>query len=319
MRKQSADSHSWLLSAHLLSHRLRNFVSVSDLCGALSTPYHQPQHSLEPGAFETSVISLRGLFTSFTPIRNLQRLQQGWNMRYPAVFLLFFTWLLISNSAAPRVYAKNFDLESRGSSGSDTGSQPPSPSRNKGKAPAHETGPSHQVHSVRLFGVNVTPGKPSSPGRPNHFNQAHTAHPPSHSSPHPQTKQPGRLGHLIPDMGSDQFSYKRIANPMGRPKKGTYVAPGIRRPRRKAGSSSEPKSKEPWWKKKGGTPNIQGGTHRWYNTSRNRRERQKLEKQAGPVSEHPSGHQHHQGGGGPGSPGAGSHAVSKRRLRGHEY
>lgn len=236
-------------------------------------------------------------------------------MRNPGILPFLLLTLLLSSWTAFCASADASDLESRGSSGSGGGSKPPSPSKPNGKGPAHESHPAHEGHSVRLFGVQVAPGKPSGPGHPSHTTQSHSAHPSGHPIQHAHTPT---LGRLVPDMGSDKYAHKRVSNPVGRPRKGTA---DTRVPSRKevaAMKTSEPKTKEKWWNKKGGTPNIQGGTHKWYSAQRKYREKKKLEKQGGPVSEHPSGHHPH-GGGGPGSPGAGTHAVSKRRLAAWAY
>lgn len=194
-----------------------------------------------------------------------------------------------------------------------------SPSRPRGKGPAHDTHstrlfgvnihpnhanpPPHQAHSTRLFGVNVTPGKPTSP--------SHTTESSPHSSPeHPKLPN---MRHVVAGLYVHPSKLKR---------------PGPNTP---TDASKKPKStvkteeREPWWKKEGGRPTVRRplGTGPRYEQQRNAREKKKQLLQEQQAGLHSSGHPQyfHKGGGGrgPGSPGAGTHAVSKRRLATVEY
>lgn len=96
------------------------------------------------------------------------------------------------------------------------------------------------------------------------------------------------------------------------------------RPRRKPSAPKEPekqrkprKAQEAWWKKPGGVPHRAQGSSPDFDKNRSIRDMKKLKsllRSPPDLDEHPSGPHHHQGPhGGPPSPGAGSHAVSKRR------
>lgn len=211
-------------------------------------------------------------------------------------------------------------ISPRGSS-AGSGSESPSSSRSKGKRPAHET------HSTRLFGVNVTPGKPSSPAHTSHAKPAHTptqAHGPQLGSKAPthspaQTKEPGRLGHLVANLQPVRYAYVPKGTPRGRPKgsktgetsRQAGKAPQALAPKPQRGDSNPGRV---WWKKQGGRPRaqrVEAGSGPRYEELKKIREMKKLKKAGKSLDEHPSGHHHHPHGG-PGSPGAGSHAVSKR-------
>lgn len=225
-----------------------------------------------------------------------------------------------------------FGLQPRASSGSGGGPKPPLPSHAISNAPAHGN------PSLRLFGVNLTPGhKSTSPthstnSRPSHSAQQrvsvseHSAHSAHMAGARPQTgtKQPGQLSHLVEGLHPIRVDRSpRVPN--------THV-PG-RKPGRPLGSKNKPKSDivlvkpvrpakgAKWWNTVGGRPNpppAADGAGRRYESQKKRYERKKL-KQAGNLpDEHPNKHKHHQPGG-PGSPGAGSHAVSKRRLQEGKY
>lgn len=71
-----------------------------------------------------------------------------------------------------------------------------------------------------------------------------------------------------------------------------------------------------WWKRPGGHPPSQQGAGTHYEASKKSREKKKLKTQGTQADDHPTWHPHHPSrGGGPGSPGAGGHALSRRALQ----
>lgn len=215
-------------------------------------------------------------------------------------------------------------LQSRGSSSSGEGSKSPLRSHDKGKAPAHG-GP-----SVRLFGVNVTPGHKSVPqsqsrqsGRshstdPTKAGASHSTHLELIASSHQQSgsQHSGLPSHLAesvqpihahkgPPVGVN-VSRKPKGRPLGSKNKSKSVAPAVKLARG-----------EKWWKVAGGRPKAPAaafGYGRRYESQKKWAERKKL-KQAGKIpDDHPAKHPPPPPGG-PGSPGASSHAVSKRNQK----
>lgn len=202
---------------------------------------------------------------------------------------------------------------------SPAGSKSPSPSHSKSASPPHEP------QGTKLFGVVLHEG-PKQPARSEHPNQSlhthrahqgqtpaqHTQSIPSHvpthavrmhsiqhlkSTPSPQFKRLGRIGAEL---------HPAPMKPMRRPV---------------VSESSSPKQRVKWWQKAGGKPARPHGAGPHYEEHKKYREKKKSEnKQEKHTDEHPSGHQQHPPkGGGPGSPGAGSSVVGKRRLEDSEY
>lgn len=202
-------------------------------------------------------------------------------------------------------------------------SRSPSPSSPRSKSPPHEAHstrlfgvnvhPSHAksppreaAHPMRLFGVNVTPGKPASPSHATH--STHTGS--SHSTPeHPKL---ANVKHVLAGLYVHPSKLKRPA--------ASTAIDASKKPK-----STEETEKQAWWKKEGGRPTVRRpmGTGPRYEQQRDAREKKKQilrEQQAGLHSAgHPPYFQKGGGGRGPGSPGAGTHAVSKRRLATVEY
>lgn len=209
---------------------------------------------------------------------------------------------------------------------SGSGSKPSSSSNPKGNSPTDgqksvrlfgvDLHPSQSSAArqkpVRLFGTNVHPAKspahestshsPRQPASSVHLSQTahdHQMHPVSGP-----TKRPGQLGHLVAGM-KQQDSFHR------RPKQTKRPTDAVQTPEEKAQNKFVGK----WYNRPNSRPNLQLGQSKYYETRKRYREKQKQKKleAQGSHDQHPSGH-HQQGGRGPGSPGAGSHAVSKRRL-----
>lgn len=74
-----------------------------------------------------------------------------------------------------------------------------------------------------------------------------------------------------------------------------------------------------WWQKVGGQPWAASGAGPRYGDKRKLGEMQKVKMAGQRPDEHPSGHDQQHKGPDPGSPGAGSHAVSKRLLTAQEF
>lgn len=227
-------------------------------------------------------------------------------------------------------------LCSRGS-----GSRSPSPSRWGGQGSTHE--------STGLLGDIVRQGtkRPATPHQASHSTHIQAAHssqpthpPPAHTSqlPHPHPAHSGQPAQAHPahQLQSTPAQVRPKKRPYNRrPKPTTDTAPKHqplpRLGQLVAGLHSVPYSRKApvhdvlpqtqqhtnrsWWKKPGGRPPSQIGTGTKYEEGKKYREAKKLKMQKEHLDGHPSGHQHHPPqGGGPGSPGAGSHAVAKRRL-----
>lgn len=161
----------------------------------------------------------------------------------------------------------------------------------------------HSAHSTRLFGVNIQ--KSASPAGPK---SSHSTHSQAKSGPHlhPKVGSAGLLGQ--PVAGHQPV---RAGSPAKKPK---ALAADHEHPQ-VPGSSRAPKRK--WWNQAGGKPNVRYGTAVTYWRHREYREKKKLQKQQA-HDQHPSADRQHPSSG-PGSPGAGGHAVSKRGLCESEY
>lgn len=240
-------------------------------------------------------------------------------------FIVSFLLLIFSGQAFGGT-SHGPDLQVRGSSGSGPGAKSPSPTHSKEKAPAHE-GP-----SVRLFGVNVTPGhkpvlSPHSKQSPNlpyeqsdHSSSSRHAPVVHHPAPlhsHETGKHSGSLGHLV--AGLQPHPPQRPANPPrrpGRPKGAKNIPKSVKASEALTARPARTAKGQKWWKTAGGTPSASKsahGTSDRYERQKRYRERKKLGLVGKPLDEHPTKHHQHPPGG-PGSPGAGSHAISKRRL-----
>ena len=170
-----------------------------------------------------------------------------------------------------------------------------------GKAPAHGTGP-----STRLFGVSVAPGKPPSPKHSSQSLKTHTEH-----------DSQKEHATLLPHMGRHFAALHSSANARKRPwPVSASVGPKHGQKADSGPSVAKPRINSKWWKVPGGRPYVRRppGESPRYEVQRRVREKKKLKMLAAPqADEHPPGHHPSQGGGGPGSPGTGSNAVSKRR------
>lgn len=191
--------------------------------------------------------------------------------------------------------------------GSSTGSTSPPPSSSGAKSPPRK--------SVRLFGVDVTPGVKGA-GPAAHHAQTQHAHPahtttqahhtqavrPTHAaSPHPGQSSRGRSSALynewVQGLSGDLAKSRSGPRPKPPPAPVYPDPPGAKRLR------------------------APPGTHPRYQDQKRYREKKKAQMQAQLKGKRPAEHhEHHQqgkgGGRGPGSPGAGAgtHAVMKRRL-----
>lgn len=221
-----------------------------------------------------------------------------------------------------------------------SGSRSSSPSSPKGKAPAH------QDEYTGLLGDVVRQGqrKPATSHptglledvvhqatarRPSHGHASHSlpvhlsAHqnqvphtPPAHpkkpnysSRPDPgHEEHGGRLGHIVAGLRPLSF-HPRKASKQKTHDLGVSGA--------KSAEEAQSLSKMKWWKRPQSRPPAQYGTDKYYETRKRWREKKKEKKAKGlePPAEHPSNQQKHPPGG-PGSPGAGSHAVGRRRRSG---
>lgn len=119
----------------------------------------------------------------------------------------------------------------------------------------------------------------------------------SGSDAHSTGKEAGRLGHLVAGMRPVK---KRPAE--------AKLPEGVKK--------AKPAGQ--WWKRPGGVPPNQAGNSPQGAAQKRYREKQKLLKSGNESEEHGSKHAEHPPKG-PGSPGSGSHAVHKRRLKGMQY
>ena len=225
-----------------------------------------------------------------------------------------------SPDAGSHAVSKRNDHIALAPRGSPPASRTPSPSSSKEKSPAHDA---HDTQSVRLFGVNISPGEKAA-GEPHRGRSgSSSAANPAKSGPS-QTKQPGNLGHLIAGLhpkGQKPRERKgRFMKPPGESSESRNILQPITQSSHLRGKGRGNRSnhrKGPWWKHAGGTPRAQDGQGRLYLYQKQYREKKKLRLEGKSVDEHPSGPRHHPtDGGGPGSPGAGSHAISKRGVDG---
>lgn len=204
----------------------------------------------------------------------------------------------------------------------------------------HAIHPSHEAHFPAAHGEQATHlhvahpnqathslGQPSQLAHhlPTHHLAGHPAQLAHNSATHPEgtpqsppkSKEAGNLRHLVEGLRSVPAKPRR---PVGRPRKAITE---FQAPKKQPGENSQmhaPPTKKPlgtpkrgpWWKQEGGTPGVQRGTAKYYDINRRYREKKKLMKQGKQADQHPPG-PHHQPpkGGGPGSPSAGSQAVSK--------
>lgn len=205
---------------------------------------------------------------------------------------------------------------------SSTGSTSTAPTSSAAKSPPR--------HSVRLFGVTVTPGvKGPAPAAhhpqaqhtpPVHTTQSHHT-PAVHHASQENSSHPGRKGHARSSAMYTQWT-KGLSGHLAKDRPGP-------RPH-----SLNPPVARVSKKRKPQVPKLQGpipqgakalrrpaGTHPRYHDQRRYRERKKA-KQEQHNGKHPAGHHEHpprggNGGRGPGSPdaGAGAHAVTKRKVQ----
>lgn len=215
------------------------------------------------------------------------------------------------------------------------------------------SGPHHQPSSG-LLSDNLAQGikkSASSSSRASGTTQTHSVHLSQSTGVHPIQARPGppatvsqidaktftskRLGLLgasLQKPAAKVVSAQKTAKGNKKPAAGLSLeqsAEGATKPSRKRirpASMSPPRKAEkkphvPWWQQAGGLPLRSKGTSPRLEEGRKWREQQRLRKatkNSPDISEHPQGHQHPKGGG-PGSPGAGSHAVSKRTSRAAEW
>lgn len=236
-------------------------------------------------------------------------------MKYVGGLILRSLLLLVASCEALRPTAHLFELEPRTSSGSGPQSKSPSPPSSTGKAPARDSPQPHGQPSVRLFGVNVAPGKPSSHVHPSQASQTHTAHVVSSADFHPQTKHGESVSHANVQMHPGQLSPQRTATTQLDAPTGKHSAtsgPQQQATGKLSSSDAGFSPKDPWWKKKGGRPRATHGLGARFEIDKKYRERQKVKKIGQFLAESPFKHHHpHKGDDEPGSPGAGSHAVSR--------
>lgn len=173
----------------------------------------------------------------------------------------------------------------------------------------HTLHPSHATHSLAA-------------AHQGHLSQAvHSRH---GLSSHATSESSGTLDHVVAGLhGGSRKNHDQALKPkkqssdIVKPKKPADVKPSTHGPQRPETRGSGKHPKGPWWLKPGGTPRGAAGTGKLYESQRKYREKKKLEKQGKQADGHPSGpHRQSPKGGGPGSPSAGSQAVSKRRLGG---
>lgn len=257
----------------------------------------------------------------------------------------FLVWLLLLVSGCQAVRAE----EPQGALFRRTGgSRSPSPSRSKGKAPlgeGHSTGTGlleDIVHQAMRRPAPAAHGSHPTHAHAMHLGQAthslaaaqtdhtpHSMHPMHGKSSDATNKEPGDLRHLV--AGLQPGPKPRPPKARGRPRKdpsealkpkrpsngiekspGGPAGHGAQAPRLRGSGRHETGS---WWQKPGGTPRAPSGKGKLYEAQRKYRERKKLQKQGKQMDDHPSGpHHQHPKGGGPGSPSAGSQAVSKRQF-----
>lgn len=190
------------------------------------------------------------------------------------------------------------------------GSRSPSPSRPK------PTSPARNAQGVKLFGV-VIHEAPKEPVRLEHPSQSQTPHihaadpgrTSKHTSQSTASRSPAHGTHAHPLIHLEQ------PKPIPRLKRlGSFVA-GLH-PGDAAPSKRPAQTRAKWWQKEGGKPARPHGSGPFYEEQKKYREMKKAEKQQGKhTDDHPSVHQQQPPkGDGPGSPGAGSNMVGKRRL-----
>lgn len=229
------------------------------------------------------------------------------------IYWIISLFLLFSSRQTFGRPTNGLDLQPRGS-GSDSSPSRISPSHSKGKAPMYQsTGMLEDI-------VHQALRRPPSPSHTIHSSGTLPAHSHTSTGPYPQThtKQPGQLGHLVDGLHPLRVEKKpgvparRGGRPLGsknKPKSSSQsvaVKPLQAKPARPAKGSK-------WWNTPGGRPRpalSAYGTGPRYASQKRYREKKKLAETGKLPDEHPTKHLHHPPGG-PGSPGAGSHAVRK--------
>lgn len=188
------------------------------------------------------------------------------------------------------------------------------------KPPDHATQPS-QSHHAPMFLSHARPVHPFHPV------QAHGAQPRHPLQTHPQRpSSEGVTTHLLSKQSAARLAAsfatgsKRPAEASHHPQmdakkaKPNWLTMATGKPAR----GPMPGTRPAWWNQAGGRPRRQSGTGHRYEEKKAYNEKQKLlkkQQQGFPPSEHHEQHPKPGGPRGPGSPGAGSHAVSKRRPR----
>lgn len=255
---------------------------------------------------------------------------------------LIVTFLLFAS--CPALFALHTEHAKLSLAPRGSGSRSPSPTGGRRKAPAQESSSTGLLDDI-VRHVQMRPASTShleisaqhaqtaaarpAPSGPSAFVQHHHQHQPVYPSQsahgHPQTHparpsqstpsfQTADTAHAHPAVYSESTPHPQLKG-LGRiaaELRPVPVVPGKRI--RRVGPPQKQKVK--WWMKPGGKPANQRGTGPFYESQRRLREMKKLAKAQGKhTDERPSDHPWHPPkGGGPGSPGAGSHAVSKRRL-----
>lgn len=179
--------------------------------------------------------------------------------------------------------------------------------------PSQATHSAHVVHSVAVHpSIVVHPSTVIHPSTMAHPSLSHTAHV-SHSQTLNEVAalRPGRSTNKPPE-GRPYRASKSTGRPVGRPRKPAKEPKPPKEPRLPK-PKGRPGPRDPWWKKSGGKPMASPGTGKQYEIGHRFRERQKAKQAQGQHhDDHPPfGHQPPKGEG-PGSPGAGSHAVTRR-------
>lgn len=180
---------------------------------------------------------------------------------------------------------------------------------------AHQTQFTAQQAHAKQLTANPAPWTTASvqPSRASRPKQKTTPAQPSsdlQSHPTPPAPEGGRLGHLVAGLlpAGRQKNRKRPSASQG--------SGGATGPKSPQGGGEKP-AKVPrgkWWSRPNSAPPMQYGTSKQYQSQKQIRERHKtLRAQGEHLDGHPSGHQQHPPRG-PGSPGPGSHAVSKRSV-----
>ncbi|CAO1633415.1 unnamed protein product [Sympodiomycopsis kandeliae] len=252
-----------------------------------------------------------------------------------AVIILFL--LLSCQSADANIDALRSSL-SRRTSSSDAGSSSSSPLHHQGDLLVSNPRPHSPTTGLLGDVVNHATKKPASSSlHPPQSSQTHSAHPPEHPlahTTHPESSARPSEGMAHPT--SSAHPSKENVQRLGKAHVGASGAQS---------AVKEPKRPRRWWNTPGGAPPRRIGTSAHYLRQQRKQEKQrlaqagvhmlrlpagtgdryeegvrwrakdkarKLAAQQAQTNEHSSYHKPPHGGG-PGSPGAGSHAVSKRQ------